>query len=174
MNIVNSINPFRLAGAEDVAFEVVEALGDAPDYHALPVGNAGNIGAHWVGYWEAAGMETRALRLLQTCKCTAPQKLAERRPMMLGYQASGAAPIVRGRPVENPETVATAIRIGNPVSWAAGGRGERESGGWFAECTDEEILRRAEAARGGRRDFLRARVGDRARRRAEGSRARAG
>ena len=139
--LVNSINPFRPQGQKTIAFEVVEALGDAPDYHALPVGNAGNIGAHWAGYSEAACVETNACAY---CKGKCPfhrEKIATRRPVMLGYQASGAAPIVRGRPVENPETVATAIRIGNPASWDLALNAQRESGGWFAECTDEEILR---------------------------------
>ena len=139
--LVNSINPFRPQGQKTVAFEVVEALGDAPDYHALPVGNAGNIGAHWAGYSEAACEQTRSCAY---CDGKCPfhrEKLATRRPLMLGYQASGAAPIVRGKPVENPETVATAIRIGNPASWELAVNAQRESGGWFAECTDEEILR---------------------------------
>jgi threonine synthase len=139
--LVNSINPFRPQGQKTVAFEVVEALGDAPDYHALPVGNAGNIGAHWAGYSEAACVETSACAY---CNGKCPfhrKKIATRRPIMLGYQASGSAPIVRGRPVENPETIATAIRIGNPASWALAVNAQRESGGWFAECTDEEILR---------------------------------
>jgi threonine synthase len=139
--LVNSINPFRPQGQKTVAFEVLEALGDAPDYHALPVGNAGNIGAHWAGYSEAACEQTRACAY---CDGKCPfhhEKIATRRPIMLGYQAAGAAPIVRGKPVESPETVATAIRIGNPASWELAVNAQRESGGWFAECTDEEILR---------------------------------
>ncbi|MDB5862891.1 MAG: L-threonine synthase [Betaproteobacteria bacterium] len=138
--LVNSINPFRPQGQKTVAFEVIEALGDAPDYHALPVGNAGNIGAHWAGYSEMACEQTKACAY---CDGVCPfhrEKLATRRPIMVGYQASGSAPIVRGKPVENPETVATAIRIGNPASWALALNAQRESGGWFAECTDEEIL----------------------------------
>ena len=138
--LVNSINPFRPQGQKTVAFEVVEALGDAPDYHALPVGNAGNIGAHWAGYSEMACVETSACAY---CGGKCPfhrEKKASRRPIMVGYQASGSAPIVRGRPVENPETVATAIRIGNPASWDLALNAQRESGGWFAECSDEEIL----------------------------------
>ena len=139
--LVNSINPFRPQGQKTVAFEVVEALGDAPDYHALPVGNAGNIGAHWAGYSEAACEQTRACAY---CDGKCPfhrEKIAKKRPIMVGYQASGAAPIVRGKPVENPETVATAIRIGNPASWELAVNAQRESGGWFDECPDEEILR---------------------------------
>jgi threonine synthase len=139
--LVNSINPFRPQGQKTVAFEVLEALGDAPDYHALPVGNAGNIGAHWAGYSEAACVQTAACAYCQG-KCPFHrEKTATRRPIMVGYQASGAAPIVRGKPVENPETVATAIRIGNPASWELAVNAQRESGGWFAECSDDEILR---------------------------------
>lgn len=141
LNIVNSINPFRLQGQKTIAFEVIEALGDAPDYHALPVGNAGNITAHWIGYSEAVCEPTRACAFCDG-KCKLQKgKIAKRRPIMLGYQASGSAPIVRGRPVENPETIATAIRIGNPVSWQRALAASHESGGWFEECTDEEILR---------------------------------
>jgi len=138
--IVNSINPFRLQGQKTAAFEIIEALGDAPDYHALPVGNAGNISAHWIGYSEAVCENTAACT---HCAGACPyhkSKLATRRPIMLGYQAAGAAPLLRGRPVENPETVATAIRIGNPVSWQQAVAAKQESGGWFAELTDEEIL----------------------------------
>lgn len=141
VNIVNSINPYRLQGQKTVAFEVIEALGDAPDYHALPVGNAGNITAHWIGYSEAVCEDTRACTLCQGNCSYHRGKLATRRPIMVGYQASGAAPILRGRPVENPETVATAIRIGNPVSWQQALAAQQESGGWFGECSDEEILR---------------------------------
>ncbi len=141
VNIVNSINPYRIQGQKTIAFEVIEALGDAPDYHALPVGNAGNITAHWIGYSESAGETTQALKVDGGMRQYGTKKISSRRPIMLGYQASGAAPIVRGRPVENPETVATAIRIGNPVSWQQALAASRESGGWFAECSDEEILR---------------------------------
>ncbi len=141
VNIVNSINPYRIQGQKTIAFEIIEELGDVPDYHALPVGNAGNITAHWIGYSESCGESTQALKADPGMRKYATKKLASRRPIMLGYQASGAAPIVRGRPVENPETVATAIRIGNPVSWQQAVAASHESGGWFAECTDEEILR---------------------------------
>ncbi|MEK6593621.1 MAG: threonine synthase [Pseudomonadota bacterium] len=140
VNIVNSINPYRLQGQKTIAFEIIEALGDAPDYHALPVGNAGNISAHWTGYSEAVCESTRACGFCSG-KCSYHKsKMATQRPIMLGYQASGAAPILRGRPVENPETVATAIRIGNPVSWQLAVAAQQESGGWFDECTDQEIL----------------------------------
>jgi len=123
VTIVNSINPYRLQGQKTAAFEIVEELGFAPDYHCLPVGNAGNITAYWMGYSEyhASG-------------------IIHQRPRMVGYQASGAAPFLRGKMVDNPETVATAIRIGHPQSWDAAWRVQKESGGWFAECTDETIL----------------------------------
>jgi threonine synthase len=121
--LVNSVNPHRLEGQKTLAFEVVDELGDAPHYHALPVGNAGNITAHWMGYkaYFAAGQ-------------------ASRLPRMLGFQAAGAAPLVLGRPVEKPETIATAIRIGNPASWEGAIRAKEESGGLIEAVTDEEIL----------------------------------
>ncbi|MBI4205680.1 MAG: threonine synthase [Betaproteobacteria bacterium] len=141
VNIVNSINPYRLQGQKTIAFEVIEALGDAPEYHALPVGNAGNITAHWIGYSESVCQNTRACALCAGNCGYHRKKIATRRPIMVGYQAAGAAPILRQRPVENPETVATAIRIGNPVSWQQALAAQQESDGWFGECTDEEILR---------------------------------
>ncbi len=121
--LVNSVNPYRLQGQKTAAYEVVDALGVAPDYHALPVGNAGNITAYWMGYTEyhAAG------------KCAS-------RPAMLGFQAAGAAPLVSGIPVAQPETVATAIRIGNPASWEGAIAARDESGGLIDSVTDEEIL----------------------------------
>lgn len=118
ITIVNSINPYRLQGQKTAAFEIVEALGRAPDYHCLPVGNAGNISAYWMGFSE----------------------FSNKQPKMCGYQASGAAPFLRGKPVENPETVATAIRIGNPQSWDKAITAQQDSGGWFDEFSDEEIL----------------------------------
>ncbi len=123
VTIVNSINPYRLQGQKTAAFEIVEELGFAPDYHCLPVGNAGNITAYWMGYSEyhASG-------------------IIHQRPRMVGYQASGAAPFLRGKMVDNPETVATAIRIGHPQSWDAAWRVQKESAGWFDECTDQAIL----------------------------------
>lgn len=123
VTIVNSINPYRLQGQKTAAFEIVEELGRAPDYHCLPVGNAGNITAHWMGYSEYrnAGVVGSA-------------------PKMVGYQAAGSAPFMRGGPVKNPETVATAIRIGNPQSWDKAWALQKESGGWFDELTDAEIL----------------------------------
>jgi len=121
--LVNSVNPHRLQGQKTVAFEIVDALGDAPDYHAMPVGNAGNITAAWMGYCEYH----RAGR----CK---------RLPKMLGFQAAGAAPLVEGKPIAKPETVATAIRIGNPASWKGAIAAKEESGGVIEAVTDEEIL----------------------------------
>lgn len=140
LDIVNSINPFRLQGQKTLVFEVLEALGDAPDYHALPVGNAGNITAHWIGYSEAAGTSCGSCN---HCDGSCPylgEKLSTRRPIMVGYQSSGAAPFLRGQMVDDPETVATAIRIGHPVSWDLAWAAKNESGGWFGERTDEEIL----------------------------------
>jgi threonine synthase len=121
--LVNSVNPDRLAGQKTAAFEIVEQLGDAPDVHCLPVGNAGNISAYWMGYREylAAGRATRA-------------------PRMLGYQAAGAAPLVTGAPVRSPETIASAIRIGNPASWHLAEAARDESGGLIGAVTDDQIL----------------------------------
>ena len=121
--LVNSVNPYRMEGQKTAAFEVVDALGYAPDFHALPVGNAGNITAYWKGYteYQAAG------------KCAT-------RPKMLGFQAAGAAPLVTGQAVAHPETVATAIRIGNPASWQGAIAARDESGGLIDSVTDAEIL----------------------------------
>ncbi len=138
--IVNSINPYRLQGQKTAAFEIVEALGRAPDYHCIPVGNAGNISGYWMGYSEASGCNTASCTL---CDGNCPyldQPLTQARPRMLGYQAAGAAPFMRNGKVENPETVATAIRIGNPQSFALAKAAVDESGGWFDEFTDDEIL----------------------------------
>jgi len=146
VTIVNSINPFRLQGQKTAAFEIIEALGRAPDYHCLPVGNAGNITAHWIGYTEAACAPGRqptagACAFCQgDCQYTAIGKLCDNRPVMVGYQAAGAAPFLRGAFVDEPETVATAIRIGHPQSWDQAWAANRESGGWFDEFTDAEIL----------------------------------
>ncbi len=123
VTIVNSINPFRLQGQKTAAFEIIEELGCAPDYHCLPVGNAGNITAHWMGYVEYQ-----------------EHGIVNSRPRMVGYQASGAAPFMRGRMVDNPETVATAIRIGHPQSWDKAWQVQKESDGWFDECDDATIL----------------------------------
>lgn len=123
ITLVNSINPYRIEGQKSAAFEVCDQLGRVPDYHALPVGNAGNISAYWKGYKEYR--EKGKINSL---------------PKMLGFQASGAAPIVLGHPVEKPETVATAIRIGNPASWKTAVQARDESGGTIDMVTDEEIL----------------------------------
>lgn len=123
VTVVNSVNPVRIEGQKTAAFEVVDALGDAPDVHCIPVGNAGNITAYWRGYREYAdaGRSTK-------------------RPRMLGWQAEGAAPLVLGRPIEKPETIATAIRIGNPASWHGAIAARDESGGWIGAVSDEAIL----------------------------------
>jgi len=123
VEVVNSINPFRIQGQKTAAFEVCDALGDAPDMHFLPVGNAGNITAYWMGYKE----------YLETGRSSGL-------PQMMGWQAEGAAPIVRGAPVEDPETIATAIRIGNPASWEHAVKAAAESSGAIDMVSDEEIL----------------------------------
>ncbi len=123
VTVVNSINPHRIEGQKTAAFEIVDVLGDAPHFHCLPVGNAGNITAYWKGYrqYQDAGKVTRL-------------------PRMLGFQAAGAAPIVDGHPVESPHTVATAIRIGRPASWYGATAAAAESGGAISSVTDAEIL----------------------------------
>lgn len=123
ITLVNSINPFRLEGQKTAAFEICDHLGSAPEYHVLPVGNAGNITAYWKGYKEYS----RAHKIKTL-------------PVMLGFQAAGAAPLILGKPVERPETIATAIRIGNPASWKPALAAKEESGGRIESVTDEEIL----------------------------------
>jgi len=123
VTIVNSINPYRLQGQKTAAFEILEELGSAPDFHCIPVGNAGNITAHWMGYSEYH-----------------ENGIVNSRPRMAGYQAAGSAPFMRGEMVDDPETVATAIRIGHPQSWDKAWKVREESDGWFDECTDDEIL----------------------------------
>ena len=123
ISLVNSVNPYRIEGQKTGAFEIIDELGFAPDYHALPVGNAGNITAYWKGY-----KEYKEHRISKTL------------PKMLGFQAAGAAPIVNGAPVENPETIATAIRIGKPASWQQAEAARDESGGVIDAVTDKEIL----------------------------------
>ena len=123
VEIVNSVNPSRIEGQKTGAFEIVDVLGDSPDYHFIPVGNAGNITAYWKGYLQFKSLD----------KIT---KL----PKMMGFQAAGAAPIVDGHPIDNPDTVATAIRIGNPASWYGATAAASESGGMIGKVTDENIL----------------------------------
>ncbi len=136
--IVNSINPYRLQGQKTAAFEIIEELERAPDFHCLPVGNAGNISAHWIGYSEYANQPTG---ICSPHKCAQDNEaIVNSRPKMVGYQASGSAPFMRGAMVHSPETVATAIRIGHPQSWDNAWIVNKESGGWFDECDDEEIL----------------------------------
>jgi len=138
--IVNSINPYRLHGQKTAAFEIVEALGRAPDVHCLPVGNAGNISAYWLGYSEAAGLPTAVKAECPGAPKYSTAKITGVRPVMAGFQASGAAPFLRGKPVDHPETIATAIRIGHPQSWDLAWAAQKESGGWFDELSDDEIL----------------------------------
>ncbi|MDA8363662.1 MAG: threonine synthase [Gammaproteobacteria bacterium] len=144
VTIVNSINPYRLQGQKTAAFEIIEELGRAPDYHCLPVGNAGNITAHWIGYCEvssASGDHVTGACAFCKGKCQyAGGAVVGNRPHMIGYQAAGSAPFLRGHMVDDPETVATAIRIGHPQSWDSAWKVIGESGGWFDECQDEEIL----------------------------------
>ena len=121
--LVNSVNPYRIEGQKTAAFEICETLGDAPEWLCIPVGNAGNITAYWKGFTEARDA-----------------KMAKRRPQMHGFQAAGAAPIVRGEVVADPQTVATAIRIGTPASWNGAVRARDESGGSITAVTDDEIL----------------------------------
>ncbi len=144
VTIVNSINPYRLQGQKTAAFEIVDELGRAPDFHCLPVGNAGNITAHWIGYSEYAEQDSACVTEACTycegsCKFGG-KTVTDKRPVMVGYQASGAAPFLRGKMVDDPDTVATAIRIGHPQSWEQAWTVNKESGGWFDECSDEEIL----------------------------------
>jgi threonine synthase len=123
VRLVNSVNPDRLEGQKTAAFEIIDDLGDAPDEVFIPVGNAGNITAYWRGFLEYQNLGR-----------------ATRRPHMMGYQAAGAAPLVLGHPIENPETIATAIRIGNPASWPGAIGARDESGGSIDSVTDDEIL----------------------------------
>src|SRR3954470_21864485 len=123
VEVVNSINPVRIEGQKTAAFEICDQLGDAPDFHFLPVGNAGNITAYWKGYKEyhEAGK-------------------SDTLPRMFGFQAAGAAPIVDGKPIADPQTVATAIRIGNPASWEGAKNALNQSNGHIGKVTDDEIL----------------------------------
>ena len=123
VTVVNSINPFRIEGQKTAAFEICDALGEAPDVHCIPVGNAGNISAYWKGYGEYA-----------------TDGLTKKRPRMLGWQAAGSAPLVLGEVVPHPETIATAIRIGNPARWDAAIEARDASGGAIGAVTDAQIL----------------------------------
>jgi threonine synthase len=123
ITLVNSLNPYRIEGQKTGSFEICDALKDAPDYHAIPVGNAGNITAYWKGYKEYK-----------------QAKMSEKLPKMLGFQAEGSAPIVLGHPVKDPKTIATAIKIGNPASWKQAETARDESGGLIDSVTDDEIL----------------------------------
>ncbi len=138
--LVNSTNPYRLQGQKTAAFEIVDALGAPPDFHCLPVGNAGNISAYWLGYSEYAGAPTEVGAVRDGQRPYDLSAVADARPRMLGYQAAGAAPFLRGEMVESPETVAGAIRIGNPQSWDLAWAAVRESDGWFDEFEDADIL----------------------------------
>lgn len=124
ITLVNSLNPFRIEGQKTGSFEICDMLDDAPDFQCMPVGNAGNITAYWKGYkeYKQKGISTRL-------------------PMMCGFQAAGSAPIVQGKPIKNPETIATAIRIGKPASWQQAVAARDESGGLIDMVTDEEILK---------------------------------
>lgn len=123
ITVVNSINPYRIEGQKTAAFEIIDTLGDAPDFHFIPVGNAGNITAYWKGYREYCDVGH-----------------ASQLPKMMGFQASGAAPIVLGHAIERPETIATAIRIGKPASWKEAEEARDSSGGRIDMVTDDEIL----------------------------------
>lgn len=136
VELVNSVNPYRIQGQKTAAFEIVDVLGDAPDIHCLPVGNAGNITAYWKGYVEYSASGPGA-----ALSASGQPGPATRRPRMWGFQAAGSAPIVLGHPVDNPETIATAIRIGNPASWQQAVEARDTSGGLIDVVTDEEILR---------------------------------
>ncbi|MCX5666288.1 MAG: threonine synthase [Candidatus Omnitrophica bacterium] len=123
ITLVNSLNPYRIEGQKTGSFEICDSLKDAPDYHAIPVGNAGNITAYWKGYKEYK-----------------EANISKKLPKMLGFQAEGAAPIVLGHPVKDPKTIATAIKIGNPASWKQAEAARDESGGLIDKVTDDEIL----------------------------------
>lgn len=123
VTLVNSVNPYRIEGQKTASFEICDFLGDAPHFHFLPVGNAGNITAYWKGYKEYYSY-----------------KKINHLPVMLGFQAQGSAPIVKGRPVKNPKTIATAIKIGNPASWETAVQARDESGGLIGMVSDRQIL----------------------------------
>ncbi len=123
VEVVNSVNPYRIEGQKTAAFEIIDSLEDAPDYHFIPVGNAGNITAYWKGYKEYHQLGK-----------------SKKLPIMMGFQAEGSAPIVKGYPIKNPQTIATAIKIGNPYSWRSAIQAAKESNGKIDAVTDDEIL----------------------------------
>ncbi len=133
VELVNSVNPARIEGQKTASFEIVDALGDAPDIHVLPVGNAGNITGYWKGYREYAAPFT-------TANGRELAAVATKTPAMWGFQAEGAAPLVAGHPFDEPETIATAIRIGNPASWKQAEQARDDSGGVIDAVSDDEIL----------------------------------
>ena len=147
VHLVNSVNPDRIEGQKTAAYEVVEVLGDAPDFHFIPVGNAGNYTAYSRGYREEA-----------------ERGVATRVPRMFGFQAEGSAPLVRGEIVKNPETIASAIRIGNPASWDLALEARDATDGWFGAIDDDAHPRGAEAPRGRGRHLRRAGLRDQRRR----------
>src|SRR3989339_2085991 len=133
ITLVNSLNPYRIEGQKTAAFEIIDFLGRVPDYHFIPVGNAGNITAYWKGYKEYCKLQITNYKL--------KKKNNLQLPHMMGFQASGAAPIVRGKPVKNPKTIATAIKIGNPASWKKAEQARDESIGVIDMVTDAEIIK---------------------------------
>ncbi len=151
--LVNSVNPVRLQGQKTAAFEIVDFLGDAPDYHLLPVGNAGNISAYWIGWTQYFDLGR-----------------ATKKPVIRGFQADGAAPLVTGEPFPDPETKATAIRIGNPASWKLAEAARNESGGRFTAVSDDQILTAQRDLASPRRRLRRAGLRGRRRRAAPGRR----
>ncbi|MBN1383837.1 MAG: threonine synthase [Elusimicrobia bacterium] len=137
ITLVNSLNPYRIEGQKTAAFEIIDFLGRVPDYHFIPVGNAGNITAYWKGYKEYCGFSNA------NCEFKNPKSEIRnpKLPKMMGFQAAGAAPIVKGKPIKNPKTIATAIKIGNPASWKKAEEARDESGGIISTVTDTEILK---------------------------------
>ncbi|MBI5573674.1 MAG: threonine synthase [Elusimicrobia bacterium] len=140
ITLVNSLNPHRIEGQKTAAFEIIDFLGRTPDYHFIPVGNAGNITAYWKGYKEYSS-EFRVQSSEKKLRTTNYELRTRGLPRMMGFQASGAAPIVRGKPIKNPKTIATAIKIGNPASWQKAEQARDESKGVIDTVTDGEIIK---------------------------------
>ncbi|MDD5686296.1 MAG: threonine synthase [Elusimicrobia bacterium] len=140
ITLVNSLNPYRIEGQKTAAFEIIDFLGKAPNYHFIPVGNAGNITAYWKGYKEYSS-EFRVQSSEKNQKTMNNELLTNKLPHMMGFQAAGAAPIVKGKPIKNPKTIATAIKIGNPASWKKAEEARDESKGVIDIVTDTEILK---------------------------------